>query len=520
MRSRSSCATTRCRWGTLAAHGWDRIVVSPGPGRPERERDLGVGRAALAQREIPVLGVCLGHQGLAHVGGANVVRGERIVHGRISTVFHSADGLFAAIPQGFRAVRYHSLVVEPALPPELEALAWADDGTLMAIARPPAPGVGRAVSSRVDRHRARRAADRELHRDVLATPPAGGACRGPAAQHGRARRPDAGAQQRRGADRPPRARRRARRRARLRRAVRRPRGRVLAGLEPRRPGAVALLLPGRGARRARRRGPLRASPTGRSRSRSGGARASRRRRRCSTTSAASSRACTPTAPSCRSHLNGGFVGYLGYECKADCGAADAHAAELPDAFLLLADRLLVIDHALERTHLLALSDGDAGRARLAAQTWLDATAARLDDLPALAEPAALEHERGRAAVHPAPRARALPREHRDLQAAARVRRELRDLPHQPARAARDRRPVRALPRAAARQPGALQRLPAPARGRDPELVARALPARRARPHGRGQADQGHRAPVAPSRPPTAPRATRSRAARRTAPSTS
>src|SRR3954451_8399425 len=120
-------------WEVLAAHRWDRIVVSPGPGRPDRERDLGIGRAALTQREIPVLGVCLGHQGLAHVGGASVVRGERIVHGQISTVFHKADGLFAAIPQGFRAVRYHSLVVEPALPPELEALAWADDGTLMAI---------------------------------------------------------------------------------------------------------------------------------------------------------------------------------------------------------------------------------------------------------------------------------------------------------------------------------------------------------------------------------------------------
>ena len=105
----------------------------PGPGRPERERDLGIGRAALAQREVPVLGVCLGHQGLALVNGGSVVRGEEIVHGRISRVFHRGDGLFAGIPQGFRAVRYHSLVVEPALPPPLEAVAWAEDGTLMAI---------------------------------------------------------------------------------------------------------------------------------------------------------------------------------------------------------------------------------------------------------------------------------------------------------------------------------------------------------------------------------------------------
>jgi para-aminobenzoate synthetase len=120
-------------WNALAAHRWDRIVVSPGPGRPGRERDLGIGRAALAQQEIPVLGVCLGHQGLAHVHGASVVRGEAIVHGRVSRVFHRDENLFAGIPQGFDAVRYHSLVVEPALPPQLEAIAWADDGTLMAI---------------------------------------------------------------------------------------------------------------------------------------------------------------------------------------------------------------------------------------------------------------------------------------------------------------------------------------------------------------------------------------------------
>src|SRR5436305_2739268 len=120
-------------WSELASGGWDRIVISPGPGRPERDRDLGVCREALAQDAIPVLGVCLGHQGLAHVRGGSVVRGRDVVHGAISPVFHRGEGLFNGIPQGFRAVRYHSLVVEPALPPELEAIAWSDDGTVMAI---------------------------------------------------------------------------------------------------------------------------------------------------------------------------------------------------------------------------------------------------------------------------------------------------------------------------------------------------------------------------------------------------
>ena len=120
-------------WSVLAGEAWDRIVVSPGPGRPERERDLGIGRQALLQDEVPVLGVCLGHQGLAHVGGGSVISGSQIVHGRVSPVFHRGEGLFSGLPQGFRAVRYHSLVVDPALPSELEAIAWADDGTLMAI---------------------------------------------------------------------------------------------------------------------------------------------------------------------------------------------------------------------------------------------------------------------------------------------------------------------------------------------------------------------------------------------------
>jgi para-aminobenzoate synthetase len=89
-------------------------------------------------------------------------------------------------------------------------------------------------------------------------------------------------------------------------------------------------------------------------------------------------------------LNGGFVGYLGYELKADCGALAAHEAELPDAFLLLADRLVVVDHELDRTHVLALADRSPGELA-AAQAWTAAAAAALDDLPALAEPARSEH---------------------------------------------------------------------------------------------------------------------------------
>ena len=82
-----------------------------------------------------------------------------------------------------------------------------------------------------------------------------------------------------------------------------------------------------------------------------------------------------TSPELPFDLNGGFVGYLGYECKADCGARDAHRAQLPDGFLLLADRIVAIDHELGRTHLLALSPQDATAHD--AERWLDAAAAAL-----------------------------------------------------------------------------------------------------------------------------------------------
>ena len=110
-------------------------VLSPGPGRPE---DAGI-VTALARDgvadEIPLLGVCLGHQALCQVHGARVVSAPRIMHGKVSTIAHDGTGLFAEIPKKFRATRYHSLTVAPeSLPPQLRPVAFADDGTLMAVA--------------------------------------------------------------------------------------------------------------------------------------------------------------------------------------------------------------------------------------------------------------------------------------------------------------------------------------------------------------------------------------------------
>lgn len=108
----------------LAAH--DAVVVSPGPGGPD---DAGVSVAAIRALTgvRPLLGVCLGHQCIAAAAGARVVRGEP-VHGHTSPISHDGDGVFAGLPDGFPATRYHSLVVDPAsLPDDLVPTAWTGD---------------------------------------------------------------------------------------------------------------------------------------------------------------------------------------------------------------------------------------------------------------------------------------------------------------------------------------------------------------------------------------------------------
>jgi para-aminobenzoate synthetase len=105
----------------------DAIVISPGPGHPASDRDFGIGSHLILHGEVPTLGVCLGHQGIAHVFGGDVSSAPAVFHGRISQVRHSGDEIFAGIESGFSAVRYHSLAVQPPLPDVLEEIAWAEE---------------------------------------------------------------------------------------------------------------------------------------------------------------------------------------------------------------------------------------------------------------------------------------------------------------------------------------------------------------------------------------------------------
>jgi para-aminobenzoate synthetase len=121
-------------WAELEDLDFDNIVISPGPGRPERTKDFGVCKDAIEAAEVPLLGVCLGHQGLAHLCGGTVVHAPEVMHGRLSAVFHDESPLYSSIPQGFQVVRYHSLCAAQPLPECLEVTAWTSDGVVMGLA--------------------------------------------------------------------------------------------------------------------------------------------------------------------------------------------------------------------------------------------------------------------------------------------------------------------------------------------------------------------------------------------------
>jgi len=103
------------------------IVISPGPRTPA-EAGNSVGVVERLSGRVPILGVCLGHQSIAVAFGAEVIRAPRVMHGKVSLVYHEGSGLFDGVPSPFEATRYHSLIVErDTLPQELEVVAWTDE---------------------------------------------------------------------------------------------------------------------------------------------------------------------------------------------------------------------------------------------------------------------------------------------------------------------------------------------------------------------------------------------------------
>ncbi|MDQ4033148.1 MAG: aminodeoxychorismate synthase component I [Actinomycetota bacterium] len=356
---------------------FDGAVISPGPGRPASRRDFGYSHNILHQAELPVLGVCLGHQGLGLVAGAEIRRAPQPRHGHLTTVHHLGDGVFAGMPQGFTAVRYHSLCVADSLPPELEATAWAEDGVIMGLRHRDLPwwGVQFHPESFCTEHGAQLVANfRDLALASLAS-------RQPAALS-----PSTASVQR-ARPRPPAMRVLVRHIDRavdteaafttLHRASARafwldsayveaglsrfsflgdadgPDGEVLTfrigddsvlvepttGIPYLEPGTIFDALDRRTSRQL-----------------SG-------------------------AQDLPFDLNGGYVGYFGYEMKADLGSSSAHRARAPDAMWIRASRFVAVDHAQHQTYVVAVAEPDA---TASAMEWICRTVQTLRTLPTAA----------------------------------------------------------------------------------------------------------------------------------------
>ncbi|HWH92947.1 MAG TPA: chorismate-binding protein, partial [Baekduia sp.] len=353
-------------WSELVGLDPDNVVISPGPGRPERPRDAGVALDVLRRAEVPVLGVCLGHQGLAYALGGTIEHAREVMHGRLSSIRHDGSRLFAGIPQGFFAVRYHSLVVG-AVPRELRVTAWTPDGVIMAL-----------------EHRARPLFGVQFHPESVST------------THGRALienfrdlTPRRGIRPR--APRPPRPVSRAspRRSAAPGGRPRLRRRRLEAWCEPDAVfGAlyaghehVAWLDSSRVGAGVARFSFIGApdGPLGQVVRYDAGAqrvaveRASGREVRHESVFDYCRRELEQLrvdAPELPFEFVGGFAGYLGFELKAECGDRITRASPLPDAALLFCDRLIAFDHRERQIHLMALTDANGVED---ADAWLLAT---------------------------------------------------------------------------------------------------------------------------------------------------
>jgi para-aminobenzoate synthetase len=364
-------------WTLADLAGYDNVIISPGPGRPGRIADFGICGGIIRAATVPLLGVCLGHQGICHAHGGEIGHAPKVRHGLVSRVHHSGTGLFAGLPSPFDAVRYHSLAVHR-LPDELERIATAEDGVLMAVAHRSLPQWGvqfHPESIRTD-HGHRLLANFLGTRGRIEASPARIPARipvpAPALEHRRV-------------------------------AVEVDTEAVFDALY--RESAWAFWLDsaegGRFSFLGDASGPL-------ARVASTDVRAGEvtiRSARGDSVVASSfldwvarDLAANPVTPPTGLPFDFalGWVGYLGYELKAECGADNLHQTDQPDATMISPDRAVVVDHRRREVHLLALAHND----NLA---WLAATEATLrqlrpvEDEPAAPELATLRPRHGRAA---------------------------------------------------------------------------------------------------------------------------
>jgi para-aminobenzoate synthetase len=360
--------------GRIDLGAFDSAVVSPGPGHPGRPRDFGYSARVLGQPGLPTLGVCLGHQGLGLLAGAQVAHAPRPRHGHLTEVRHEGDGLFAGIPRGFTAVRYHSLCLTEPLPAGLQALAWAEDGVIMAVRELGQPRWGvqfhpESIASEygyelIENFEAlaaeHRAGGRERPSISLSGRTAGRGWRIQtrtlpfeidAESVFRARHADAPTS------------------FWLDSSLVEPglsRFSFLGDATGPHSEVLSYEVADQHVTVAPSAGPVRREP---------GTIFDVLAQRLAERRIDAARTGLPF------DLPGGYVGYFGYELKADCGGNAAHEAATPDALWTFADRLIAVDHAEHRTYLVAVhparsAPGVADHAA-EASAWLERTEAEL-----------------------------------------------------------------------------------------------------------------------------------------------
>lgn len=107
------------------------IIISPGPGFPQQS-GISLNLLLYVSKQIPILGICLGHQSIGYIHGANIVHADTAMHGKISWIYHDGRGLFTDISNPFLATRYHSLIINSInIPKNLKINAWSEEGSIM-----------------------------------------------------------------------------------------------------------------------------------------------------------------------------------------------------------------------------------------------------------------------------------------------------------------------------------------------------------------------------------------------------